>query len=85
MTKSVINFPFYYFNENSVKLLFFRYRPLYPELQHHFDTENIFDKNYMKVNMTSLLERSDAQTYVNNNIISFDSFTSTWHIKIDKI
>ena len=34
---------------------------MYPELQNHFDTENVFDKNCMKVNLTSLLERSDAQ------------------------
>jgi len=31
-----------------VQLVKERYRPLYPELQHHFDIENVFDKNYMK-------------------------------------
>jgi hypothetical protein len=44
---------------------------LYPELQNHFDTENVFDKNCMKVNMTSLLERSDTQLTEHRSLLKY--------------
>ena len=60
--------------ENSIELLFFRYRPLYPELQHNFDTENVFDKNYMKVNMTSLFGAELCTAFLYCTLVSTHCF-----------